>query len=518
MKLSVVIPCFNAAPYVAQTVGSALEQTRPPDEIIVVDDGSTDGSLAVAQRLATRFPDLVRVYSQRSRQASRTRNLGALAATGDALMFLDADDVLAPDTLASLGAGLSEQPDAVAIAPWYRLDPVDGEWVRRPPSCAPRQPGQDPLSAWLTGWYHPPCSVLWSRAAFDRIGRWDEECSQNQDGDLMMRALIHGIPLVEVPTGAGYYRRLPEGQLNLSGQRATVGGLEGRLRVADKLSRLLEWSDQEERFRPALAAHYLAIAHDAMPDHPQVAVQARGRIQGSPAIEPAAVSVEQPAGRPRKAARRLYRALRRRTWDRLQPGAAAPVPAVIDHGHVSAARARAARADEVLAPPLHIEQPEVSVVVVVDGPEDRAGALRAAADVRTTPRAELLVVLAEDRTDVPALLDDRDGRIRILDRSTDPHPRAAYNLGLQHADGDCIALLDLRTDWTASDLIDRSAQLRASEGVGMLHDTEEGSATMLLRRNLVAAAGLLPEGLALSAALAEYRSRIRCFSATDTLA
>jgi len=518
VKISVVIPCHNAEMYLAQTVGSALEQTRPPDEIIIVDDGSTDSSLEVAQRIARRFPELVHVYSQRSHQASRTRNLGALVATGDALMFLDADDLIGPDTLASLRAGLSAQPDAVAIAPWHRLSPVDGEWVQRPPSCTPRRPGQDPLNAWLTGWYHPPCSVLWSRAAFERVGRWDEECSQNQDGDLMMRALIHGVPLVEVPTGSGYYRRLPEGQANLSGQRTTLAGLEGRLRVADKLSHLLEWSGQIDRYRPALAAHYDAIADDATPAHPHLAEQARGHAREACAAEPAAAPVGRPTGRPRQLARRLYRALLQRTWQRLHPGASASAHTVIHHGRLSAARALESRADEVLAPPLHIAQPEVSFVMIVNHPSDRARAMRAAADIRAADHAELLVVLADGRTDNSALVeDDRDGRIRLLDGSSERRPAALCNIGLQRADGEYIALLDLHTGWMASDLVPRTGQLRASEGVGILHDPDEGSTTMLLRRNLLAVSGFLTDDLPLAGALTEYRSRSGCFTAMKAL-
>lgn len=75
MRVSVVIPCHNAESYIARAIGSALEQTHPPHEIMVVNDDSTDGSLAVARRFAAGGE--CRVVSERSGQAARTRNIGA---------------------------------------------------------------------------------------------------------------------------------------------------------------------------------------------------------------------------------------------------------------------------------------------------------------------------------------------------------------------------------------------------------------------------------------------------------
>jgi O-antigen biosynthesis protein len=161
VNVSVIIPCYNAEPFLAQTIGSVLEQTRPAHEIIVVNDGSTDGSLGLARRFEAGCGGLVRVITERSGHAPHTRNTGAFLATGDALMFLDADDVLAPDVLESLTNALSRRQGAIAGCPWRRLEYEDGKWISRPATCAPRMPDQDALSAWLSGWYYPTCSVLW---------------------------------------------------------------------------------------------------------------------------------------------------------------------------------------------------------------------------------------------------------------------------------------------------------------------------------------------------------------------
>ncbi len=114
MDVSVVIPCHNAAEWLAQTLGSLLEQTLLPGRVVVVDDASTDASAEVAARFVAHDPDRFELISPaEGGNAPRARNLGAervgAGGGGGALMFLDADDVLHPETLGALvealGAG-----------------------------------------------------------------------------------------------------------------------------------------------------------------------------------------------------------------------------------------------------------------------------------------------------------------------------------------------------------------------------------------------------------------------------
>ena len=266
MKVSVVIPCYNAEPYLGEALRSVLNQTRSPAEVVVVDDGSTDGSRAVAEQ----FGDRVRVLTERQGGASLARNHGVRHVSGEALMFFDADDVLGPTALEALTAGLATAPDAIAACPWYRLDVVDGQWVRRPASCAPRRPGQDPLSGWLTGWYHPPCSVLWSRAAYEAAGPWDQRGGPNDDGLIMMRALAQGIPLVLTDRGEAFYRRLPAGTPTVSGARFSEEGLRARVFVVEEVARALEQRGRLGPYRSALAQALERIAIDGGEAHPEV--------------------------------------------------------------------------------------------------------------------------------------------------------------------------------------------------------------------------------------------------------
>ena len=112
MKLSVIIPCYNAGSYLSQAVSSIRnQQTGFPltTEIIVIDDGSTDG--CVEQLKGSD----VNILHQNHQGASAARNYGMKEATGEYLLFLDADDVLVPDAVESLYQGLLQQEGSVVV-------------------------------------------------------------------------------------------------------------------------------------------------------------------------------------------------------------------------------------------------------------------------------------------------------------------------------------------------------------------------------------------------------------------
>lgn len=100
--VSVIIPCYNSVAWISDAIESCLEQTYRPLEVIVVDDGSTDGSTDLIYDYAYRFPQLVRFHVQRNQGGPVARNRGASLAKGDFLFFLDADDRLRQNTIERL--------------------------------------------------------------------------------------------------------------------------------------------------------------------------------------------------------------------------------------------------------------------------------------------------------------------------------------------------------------------------------------------------------------------------------
>ena len=259
VKISIVMPVLNGEEYIAEAIDSALAQTLPPAELLVVDNGSSDDTIAIASA----YPAPVRVLSQDFPSASAARLTGAAEVTGDAIMFLDADDILGENVLEELAKVIAKHPDAIAACEWKRYEMQDGKWQVGPATCAPRKAGQDALSAWLSGWYHPPCCVLWSQTAYEKSGGWDPEVANNQDGDIVMRALVAGVSFVRTTGGISYYRRIPQGTESLSGKRFTEKGLSARLDVIERIEALLEKQNRKKHFAVALRRAYSLIAHDA---------------------------------------------------------------------------------------------------------------------------------------------------------------------------------------------------------------------------------------------------------------
>ena len=109
--VSVVVPCHNAAPFIADTIQSILGQTRAVDEIVVVDDGSSDGSAAIAES----FGEPVRVIRQPNRGECAARNRGVQEARGDIIAFLDADDLWHPEKIERQLACFDAHPEVGAV-------------------------------------------------------------------------------------------------------------------------------------------------------------------------------------------------------------------------------------------------------------------------------------------------------------------------------------------------------------------------------------------------------------------
>jgi SAM-dependent methyltransferase len=122
-SVSVVIPAWNVEAYIARAIDSVLAQTRPADEILVVDDGSTDNTAEIVRRYGTR----VRYLHQPQTGAAEARNCGIVEAAGRWIAFLDADDQWLPDKLARQMEGLTRNPDIVWSYTNYFVRPADSD-------------------------------------------------------------------------------------------------------------------------------------------------------------------------------------------------------------------------------------------------------------------------------------------------------------------------------------------------------------------------------------------------------
>ncbi len=191
--ISVVIPTYNRRHWLPETIQSVLQQTFSPHEVIVVDDGSTDGT---GEWLQKTFPQVRYLWQQQS-GPSAARNQGARLATGNWLAFLDSDDRWLPAKLERQVAFLQEHPEFQAVH-------TNEIWIRNGRRVNPKKRHQK-----FGGWIYPQClplciispsSILLSRELWEWSGGFDESLPACEDYDLWLRiAAEHPIGYLDEP-------------------------------------------------------------------------------------------------------------------------------------------------------------------------------------------------------------------------------------------------------------------------------------------------------------------------------
>ena len=211
LPISVVIALYNGSAFIKAALRSVFEQTLPPAEIIVVDDGSTDGGPAIVERLAAERP--IRLLRKENGGQSSARNFGIAHSTGKLIALLDQDDLWYPSHLERLAAPFGA-PDADGLGWTYsNLDEIDASGlvvVRNMLSTrdAPH-PKRDLPSCLSYDMFVVPSASLISREAFDAVGGFDERLSGYEDDDLFLRMFRHGFDNVYLDEALSQWRIYP---------------------------------------------------------------------------------------------------------------------------------------------------------------------------------------------------------------------------------------------------------------------------------------------------------------------
>jgi len=186
MRISVIVPAYQAAATLAETLHSIAAQTRPPDEVIVVDDGSTDGTADVAR--AT-MPS-ARVITRANGGSAAALNSGLAEAKGDLLAMLDADDLWTPGKLSAQLAAIQAAPDLAGIGGHMEVFPCP---TMPPASIAHMRLAEAPVPCLLCG------ALVLRRAAYETIGPHDETLRVGYSIDWMHRARLSGLRFEVLP-------------------------------------------------------------------------------------------------------------------------------------------------------------------------------------------------------------------------------------------------------------------------------------------------------------------------------
>ena len=220
MTISVLIAAYNAEDTLAETLASVLNQTLPPDEIIVVDDGSTDHTAKVAAAAS----NSIRVIGQTNRGPAAAHNVGVNLATGDLLSFIDADDLWERDKLAIQSRVLTEQIDFDGVGSHVKMffcptnDQETNKRYRLP---------DGPEPSWLLG------AMLLRRYCFQRCEAFAENLWAGHAIDWFDRARAAGLIFGMVPNVL-LHRRIRPGSLSHRSQRRDAAMVEMARRAIER--------------------------------------------------------------------------------------------------------------------------------------------------------------------------------------------------------------------------------------------------------------------------------------------
>ncbi len=242
-RVSIVMPCYNGAAFLAAAVDSVLAQTYRDYELIVVDDGSTDRSAEILAGYGGRL----RVIRQSNRGVSAARNNGIGQARGELVGFLDSDDYWDPEFLEEMVQGMADPRTAIAYCGWQNVGAGEGK-----PFVPPDYEGADKMHHMLrfaSLW--PIHAVLIRRSLMPAGPAFNPAYPACEDYDLWLRiASFHRIQ--RVPRVLAYYRR--HGEANATSDQARVA----RYNLLVKRQFLSDFPQIRERIARKLLREYLA--------------------------------------------------------------------------------------------------------------------------------------------------------------------------------------------------------------------------------------------------------------------
>lgn len=234
MKVSIIIPLYNAEKYISECIESALNQTYKDIEIIIVDDGSTDNSFAIASQYKS---EKVKLFSQDNKGAAAARNVGLSHATGNYIQFLDADDTIDTNKIGTQMNILQElgYPDNIVVS---------GKWCGLGKDI--EQLGNNHKSVWhsyqkptdilvdfiLAPCCFPPIVYLTPKKLIQEVGSWDESLSKNDDGEFFARIMRGCQTLLFCPNAISYYRSTPNSLSKQMSRKASISQIQSQLSTA----------------------------------------------------------------------------------------------------------------------------------------------------------------------------------------------------------------------------------------------------------------------------------------------
>ncbi len=273
--VSILIPCYNSQQWLAETIESALAQTWKNIEIIIVDDGSTDNTLAVAKSFNS---PIIKVITQENQGQSAAENRAFAESQGDFIEYLDADDLLAPDKIERQIKLLGDSDSPfVASCEWSRFykSPKEAMFIPQP-----LWKDLDPIDWLVCAWegHYMMHGATWliPRKIVEKAGGWDERLSLINDFDYFSRILLASEGVKFCQGAKSYYRSGNTG--SLSGSKSVKARQSEFLSLSLGTSNLLA-RENSPLTRHACATVFQRFIYEVYPDVPELSQQAAAKVK-----------------------------------------------------------------------------------------------------------------------------------------------------------------------------------------------------------------------------------------------
>ncbi len=264
MRISTIIPAYNRADLIGETLRTVLSQSRPPHEVIVVDDGSTDGT----PDAVTKFGKAVTLIRQANAGAGPARNAGFARSSGEIVHFMDSDDLCSLNFYAESAAAIEAGAD-MTYAPWLRTK-FNGGKLDPEPVVLQQGPVPGPRSlaelALLVGWVTVFQTCLFRRDLLKLAGPYRHDLKPSEDTELLYRITAASSQPMHVGGVLILYRVHPENQVSEQNLQAK---LVDRAHLWSILQQHIDQRAIDQKSRRLFRARKYGVCREAAPYAPE---------------------------------------------------------------------------------------------------------------------------------------------------------------------------------------------------------------------------------------------------------
>lgn len=276
--VSVLIPCYNAAAHIAETLDSVITQTYTNWECIVVDDHSTDHSTDIVQSYCDKYPKNIKLYTNPRKGACAARNVAFEHCSGEYIQYLDADDLISPDKFEKQINLLRNNPNHISVCNnWNFYSCIEDAYnTDKDYIYSTNNSAEFLINLWggkkSIPHYVAVHAYLSPRHLIKKACTWNENLYKDQDGEFFARVLLGANGISYEPSVKCYYRKHQDGE-NTSSQKRRQH-LQSNLHATQLKEGYLLAKTTSKEAKYAIATQYKHVAIEAWPQYPDITKQA----------------------------------------------------------------------------------------------------------------------------------------------------------------------------------------------------------------------------------------------------